>query len=141
MHQHVQTFVSPCRALCPLLLTFLLQDKRRLAPENWFPFQSKLGETDKLKPASLKPSVSYGKWRPVVSGGQLINPGPPVTDGWMETNVNLLLPAPMMSFGTTVNITQKPAWSQNSNNGRWGCEGERLTGFQDPDSQSCHKFI
>ena len=84
--------------LCPLLLTFLLQDKRCLAPENWFPFQSKLGKTDKLKPASLKPSVSYGKWRPVVSGGRLMNPRPPVMDGWMEMNVNLLSFAPVMSF-------------------------------------------
>ena len=98
MNQHVQTSISPCRALCPLLLTFLLQNTRRLAPENWFPFRSKLRETDKLKPASLKPSVSYRKWRPVVNGGRLMSPGPPVMDGWMEMNVNLLSLAPIMSL-------------------------------------------
>lgn len=69
-----------------------------LGTRGLFSLPVKTGETDKLNSASLEPWVNYGKWRAIVTGAQLMNPGPPVMDGWMEMNINLLSLAPMMSF-------------------------------------------
>lgn len=44
--------------------------------------------------------MNYGKWREIVTGAQLMNPGSPVMDGWVEMNINLVSPTAMMSFLT-----------------------------------------